>query len=119
MKRLGGELRPWRWNLVKDTMYPLGGLGSQWSTASASSRSRRGNTGAEESLLLKLQQPALSQRRWEPVIDDGRQSSAATSLTGILRDEGRRLRCYVLEGARAREDGKGSKDKNDGGRRKE
>jgi len=49
---------------------------------------------AQESLPLKP-----SNRR--SVINDGRQSSAAMSLTGIL--DGRRVDSLLLEGVRARE----------------
>ena len=91
---------------------PLGSLGTQWSAAGAI------HSGRDEEMWGR-RSPSFSKSSSRcSVIDDGRQSSVATSLTGILRDEGRRLRCYVLEGARAREDGKGSKGKNDGGRRK-
>ena len=113
MKRLGGEPRPWRWNLAKETTYPLGGLSSRWSTAGAIHSDLDEETWGRRSPFFS----SSSSRR--SIIDDGRQSSAATSLTGILGDEGRRVHCYVLMGARAREDGKGSKGKNDGGRRKE
>jgi len=91
---------------------PLGGLGSRWSAAGAIHSGRNKETWGRRGPSFSKSSSRCS------VIDDGRQSSVATSLTGILRDEGRRLRCYVLEGARAREDGKGSKGKNDGGRRK-
>ena len=113
MKRLGGEPRPWRWNLAKETMYPLGGLGSRCSAAGAI------HSGRDEETQGCRSPTFSSSNGWRSVIDDGRQSSTTTSLTGILRDEGRRLRYYVLEGACTREDGKGSKGKNDGGRQKE
>ena len=81
MKRLGGEPRPWRWNLVKVTTYPLGGVGSRWSATGAIHFGRDGQERGRRSPSFS----SSSNRR--SVIDDGRQSSAAMSLTGIFRWE--------------------------------
>ena len=96
-----GDHLPFRWSrlpVVRHRRDPL--------------RPRRGNTGVQESLLLKLQQPALRHRRRAPVIG-GDESHRH------LEEEGRRLRYFVLEGVRACGDGKGGKGKSDGGRQKE
>jgi len=85
MKWLGGEPRLWRWNLAKETTYPLGGLGFWWSADGMIHSGRDEETPGRTSPFFS----SSSSRR--SIIDDGHQSLAATSLTGILRDEGRRL----------------------------
>jgi len=78
-KRLGGEPRPWRWNLAKETTYPLGGLGSRSSAAGAIPSGRDEETRGRRSPSFSSSNSRRS------VINDGRQSSAAMSLTSILR----------------------------------
>ena len=65
--------------MAKETTYPLGGLGSRWSAAGAIYSGRDKETRGRRSPSLSS---SNSQRS---VIDDGRQSSATMSLTGILR----------------------------------
>ena len=75
-------------------MYPLGGLGSRWSAADAIHSSHDEETRRRRSPSFSSSSSRCS------VIDDGRQSSAAISLTDMLREEGKRFRCYELEGRR-------------------
>ena len=91
----------------------MGGLGSRWSADGAIHSGRDKETRGRRSPSFSRSSSLRS------VIDDGRQSLAATSLTGILTEEKRPFRRYVLEGAHARDDGRESKGMNDGGRRKE
>ena len=95
MKRLGGAPRPWRWNLANDTTYPLGGSGSRWSAGGAI------HSGDDSEVRWRRSPSLSSSSNRRSVIDDGGQSSAATSLTGIL--DGRRAGSLLLEGVRARE----------------
>ena len=99
--------------MAKETTYNLGGLGSRWSAAGAI------HSGHDEEMRGHRSPSFSSSNSRRSVIDDGRQSSAAISLTGILRSEGKRFHCCVLEGVHARGDGKGSESENDGGRQKE
>ena len=79
MKRLRGEPRPWRWNLAKETTYPLGGLGSRCSAASAI------HSGLDDETRGRRSPSVSSSNSRRSIIDDRRQSSAVMSLTGILR----------------------------------
>ena len=71
----------------------MGSLGSRWSAAGAIHSGRDDDVRGRRSPSLSSSNSRCS------VIDDGRQSSAAMSLTGIFRWEKGDL--LVLEGARA------------------
>jgi len=64
---------------VKDTTYPLGGLGSRWSAVGVIYSSHDDEVRGRRSPSFS------SSSSWRSVIDDGRQSSSAMSLTDIFR----------------------------------
>jgi len=64
---------------VEDTTYPLGGLGSRWSVAGAI------HSGRDDEVRGRRSPSFLSSSSRHSIIDDGRQSSAVMSLTGIFR----------------------------------
>jgi len=73
----------------------VGGLGSRWCAAGAI------HYGRDDEVRGRRSPSLSSSNSRRSVIDDGHQSSAATSLIGIL--DGRKAGSLLLEGARVRE----------------
>ena len=79
--------------LGKGDNVPFGGFGSRWSTGGAI------HSGRDEE-VWERRSPSFSRSlNQRSVMDDGRQSSGATSLTGILAEGERRFYgSFWLEG---------------------